>query len=151
MVEKLGLPFPLLSDPERTGAIEPYGVADPRDERNIALPTVVLVGPDGEEKARFTSRDFADRPSEDEVLTALRSLGLPPVEQVSPEVGEARPGPNAMPFQHLLPYYRGARFAVIAMAGRHPETRDEADEYVALLDRYTEAAKQAYRAKRDAG
>jgi hypothetical protein len=149
MVEKLGLPFPLLSDPNRSQAIVPYGVADPKDDRNIALPTVVLVAPGGEERARFPSRDFADRPPEDDVLAALRLLGLPPTMQPAPAPGHAQPGPNAMPLEALFPYYRGARFAVIAMSRRHPETKDEADRYVALLDRYTEAVKQAYRAKRD--
>jgi hypothetical protein len=148
MVEKLGLPFPLLSDPDRSQAIVPYGVADPKDDRNIALPTVVLVAPGGEEQARFSARDFADRPPEDDVLAALGSLGLPPAVQPPPEPGAARPGPNAIPLEQLLPYYRGARFAVIAMSRRHPDTKEEADRYVAQLDRYTEAVKQAYRAKR---
>ena len=148
MVEKLGLPFPLLSDPDRSQAIVPYGVADLKDDRNIALPTVVLVAPGGEEQARFSARDFADRPPEDDVLVALGSLGLPPAVQPPPEPGAARPGPNAMPLEQLLPYYRGARFAVIAMSRRHPDTKEEADRYVAQLDRYTEAVKQAYRAKR---
>ena len=148
MVEKLGLPFPLLSDPDRSQAIVPYGVADPKDDRNIALPTVVLVAPGGEEQARFSARDFADRPPEDDVLAALGSLGLPPAVQPPPEPGAARPGPNAMPLEQLLPYYRGARFAVIAMSRRHPDTKEEADRYVAQLDRYTEAVKQAHRARR---
>ena len=45
MVEKLSLPFPYLSDPDRSQAIIPYGVADEKDERKIARPSIVLVTP----------------------------------------------------------------------------------------------------------
>ena len=64
MVEKLSLPFPYLSDPDRTRAITPFGVADPKDERLISRPAVVIVTPAGEEGFRFVSRDFADRMAE---------------------------------------------------------------------------------------
>ena len=46
MVEKLSLPFPLLSDPDRTLMIEPMGVADPKDARNLSRPAMILIGGD---------------------------------------------------------------------------------------------------------
>jgi hypothetical protein len=148
MIDKLGLPFPLLSDPDRSGAIEPYGLADATDPRNVARPAVVIVGTDGEEKFRQPSRDFADRPPDDDILDNLRSLGLPVADQEAPALGPTQPGPYAMPLEQMLPYFRGGRFAVVALSRRHPETKHEADRYVEQLDGYVEAVKQAFRAKR---
>ena len=71
MVDKLELPFPLLSDPDRSKAIEPMGVSDPEDRRNIAKPSIVVVAPDGEVAFAETSRDYADRDSEDAAIAAL--------------------------------------------------------------------------------
>ena len=68
MVEKLSLPFPYLSDPDRSQAISPYGVADEKDERKIARPSIVFVTPGQQEAFRFVARDFADGPNEDLVL-----------------------------------------------------------------------------------
>jgi hypothetical protein len=148
MVEMLDLPFPLLSDPDRSGAIEPYGLSDPADRRNLAVPATVVVGPDGTERLRRPSRDYADRPVEDDVLEMLTSLGLPPTSQEPPELGPIEAGPRAIPLEYLHPYFRGGRFAVVAMSRRHPEIEPDAEEYIAMADRYLEAAKAAYRASR---
>ncbi len=140
LIHKLDLPFPILSDPDRAAAIAPFGVADPKDPREIARPATVVVTPDGEEAFRVESRDFADRPPEDEVIERLGALGLPPTSQDRPATGPAEPGPKAMPVDALLPYYRGARFAVVALDRRHG-IGDDAGAYVAQLDRYFEAMK----------
>ena len=138
LIEKLDLPFPILSDPDRSGAIIPYGLADPDDERNIARPAVVLVAADGSETFRRVSRDFADRPTEDEVLEQVRALNLPPTTQERPTLGSAEAGPRAMPFEQLHSYFRGARFAVVALSRRHPELGEDASRYMAEMDRYME-------------
>ena len=148
IIEKLRLPFPLLSDPDRSGAIRPYGLADEKDPRNIARPAVVIVGPDGEERLRNTSRDFADRISEDAVLEALRGLGLPPTTQEPPLLGPSVPGPVAMPFDQLYPYFRGARFAVVAMSRRHPDIKEDAEVYIAQMDRYMKNVKWLFKEKK---
>ena len=152
MVDKLGLPFPLLSDADRTGAVEPLGVADERDPREISRPAMVLVAPDRTEAWRYVSRDFADRLPEDEVVAQARSLGLPPTSQPEPETVDPRPGPKAMPLDGLPYYLRGARFAALAMGLRHrdkgEEIADDAKAYVAEMDRYIEAVQQL-RASRD--
>ena len=96
MVAKLGLPFPLLSDPDRSRAIHPYGVTDERDERNIARPATVVVGPSGEEAWRVEGRDFADRPTDEAVLDAVCKLGLAPTAQDPPQLGAAEPGPATL-------------------------------------------------------
>lgn len=154
MVEKLDLPFPLLSDPDRSQAIEPFGVSDTRDERNLATPAMILLAPGGEEVWRFVSRDFADRFPEDEVLDRARSLGVGVAEQEAPAPGRPDPGPRAMPLDGLPFYLRGARFAALAMGlrhGHHDESvKDDSKAYVAEMDRYIEAV-QELRARRADG
>lgn len=139
MVAKLGLPFPFLSDPDRSLAIEPYGVADPRDPRTIAIPTAVLVAPGGDEVYRRPSNDFADRPTEDELLDQVGALGLSPTTQEPPRPGAPDPGPSAVDIAQLPPYYRGAKFATIAVSRRFPETKEASKAYGAQMDRYIEA------------
>jgi hypothetical protein len=141
MIEKLQLPFPYLSDPDRSKAIEPYGLSNPHDKRNLAYPAIVVIGPDGEEAFRVVSRDFADRLPEDELIHRLRELGLPATTQDPPQIGAAQPGPRAMPLHAFEPYFRGARFAVVAMKGRFPETAGDADRYIAQMDRFIHATR----------
>ncbi len=148
MVEKLDLPFPYLSDPDRTGAIEPYGVADPVDERALAIPAFVLVRPSGDEAWRWVARDFADRIPEAEVLDRARDLALGPVEAEPMVNGEPEPGPRAMPVRAMGPYFRGARFASIAFYRRMreiPEAKEAAKAemlaYTDAMDRYIDAVK----------
>ncbi len=139
MVEKLKLPFPILSDPDRSGAITPYGVADERDPRQIAVPTTVVIGPEGDEVWRKKSFDFAERPTEDEVVEVVRSLRLPPTSQAPTPPQDAEPGPKAMPFESLTAYFRGAKFAAIAMGRRFAEAKENSKTYAAQMDRYIEA------------
>lgn len=147
MLEKLRLPFPLLSDPDRSKAITPWELADPHDRRMIAIPAVVGVAPDGTEVFRFTARDFADRPNEDWVVDSVRAMDLAPTRQDPPVLGPIEPGPHAMPAEQLFPYFRGARFAAVAMARRHPEIKKDAADYMAEMDRYMEAVKRLHKEK----
>jgi len=151
LVESLSLPFPVLSDPDRTGAIGPYGLSDEKDRRNIARPAMVVVAPDGEEALRIVSRDYADRPTEDSVVAAVVALQLPPTSQEPPLVGPTQPGPAAFKFEQMVPYFRGARFAANAMGGRFPEARQEATAFMEQVDRYVDAAKALYKARKEAG
>lgn len=143
MVAKLSLPFPYLSDPDRSVAISPFGATDEKDERNIARPVLVLLAPGGEERYRFESRDFADRKPEEEVLGEVQKFGFPATTQAMPEVGPAEPGPRTLGLKELKVYYRGARFAAQAMGLRHAHYADEiktdSKSYVAEMDRYTAA------------
>jgi hypothetical protein len=151
MVDKLDLPFPLLSDPDRSKAIEPYGLADSNDQRMLARPAMVLVDPGGEERFRFVSRDFAERLPEDDVLAAAQALELAPTHQPVPTPGTPEPGPRAMPLDSLPVYLRGARFAALAMGLRHgyldESIKDDSKAYVAEMDRYWVAV-QALRKRR---
>jgi hypothetical protein len=143
MIEKLALPYPILADPGRDRAITPLGFADEKDPRQISRPGTVIVSPDGEISFRVSGRDFADRPDEEIILEALRNLNLEPTTQGSPAVGEAQPGEKAMALEGLLSYYRGAKFAVLALRSRYRELsedfRDDAKAYAQMVDRYIEA------------
>ena len=143
LVEKLKLPFPYLSDSDRSRAITPYGVADEKDDRHISRPAIVVLGPDREEAFRFVSRDFADRLPEDELVMAVEQLALPPTTQRPPRIGPAEPGPRSLSLHDLRIYFRGARFAALAMGLRHGHQADaikaDSKAYVAEMDRYTES------------
>jgi hypothetical protein len=143
MVAKLSLPFPFLSDPDRSLAIRPYGVADEKDERHIARPAIIVITTDHKEVFRFVSRDFADRVPEDRVLASIQELKLPPTTQPIPEPGQADPSPRSLSPSNLRIYFRGARFAAQAMGLRHAhyaeEIKIDSKAYVAEMDRFTEA------------
>lgn len=143
MVEKLSLPFPYLSDPDRSQAIRPFGVADEKDERNISRPALVLLTTGGEEVFRFESRDFADRMPEEDVLTTVQGFDFPPTTQEPPQLGPAEAGPRTLTVRELKVYFRGARFAAQAMGLRHAhyaeEIKVDSKAYVAEMDRYTAA------------
>ena len=148
MVEKLNLPYPLLSDPDRSKAIVPFDLPDPSDHRNLAIPATVVIDAGGNEEWRHVSRDFADRPAEDDALQVVRGMGLSPVEQPAPARGIPDPGPTAMPFGDLRAYFRGAKFAAKAMGMRTPQASDEAVVFGELMDRYTEDATAMFRIMR---
>lgn len=138
MIEKLSLPFPLLSDPDRTGAIEPFGVADQNDPRLLALPSIFVVSSEAEVVFGDTSRDYADRASENAAVGALVPLGLAPTNAEELEPGMPEPGPKAMPLRAMEPYFRGAKFAVNAMKMRHAGVAEDATVFIAQMDRYIE-------------
>jgi peroxiredoxin len=56
MVDKLLLPFPVLSDPDAT-VIEPWGVLNAA-EKGIAKPALFLVQPDWTVAYRYVGQDF---------------------------------------------------------------------------------------------
>ncbi len=70
MVDKLLLPFSLLSD-EEGEASRRYGVWD--EEGRIARPAIFLVDRGGIVRYAYVGEDFADRPGDEPVLAALRA------------------------------------------------------------------------------
>jgi hypothetical protein len=141
MVEKLALPFPVLSDPDGTGAVRPWGVWD--DEEKMALPALLVIAPDGTEAYRYTGVDFMDRPDDGDVLGALDARRLPPIQapiQTAPHLPPA-PGPRAMPLADLAVYMRGVRFATQALGkrARDPWHQQEAERSARMAERYVAA------------
>lgn len=143
VIEKLALPFPILSDPDRDQAVTPLGFADVKDPRLISRAAAVVVDPGGEIAFSYTGRDFADRPHEDLLLEEVAKLELGPTTQEPPVTGAAEPGSAAMPFEGLPYYFKGAKFAVLALRSRHrdngAEFRDDGKRYVQMIERYIEA------------
>jgi peroxiredoxin len=68
MIEKLLLPFSLLSDPEGEVSRR-YGVWD--EEGQIARPAIFVLDRVGVVRYAYVGQDFADRPGDDEVHAAL--------------------------------------------------------------------------------
>ena len=54
-----------------------------------------------------------------------------------------------MLFRELRSYYRGAKFAALAMGRRYPQGKADSKVYAALLDRYMENVTTMYRIIRD--
>jgi hypothetical protein len=141
MVEKLAIPFPILSDPDGERAIKPLGVWD--EEGKMATPAIIVLAPDGHEVYRYAGVDFMDRPNDDEILDALSSLGLPTAETSAGTIAHLapRPGSRATKLDNLAVYMRGVRFASMALAGRarDPFDQAEAERTSRMAERYIAA------------
>ncbi len=141
MTAKLALPYPLLSDPDGTGAIKSFDVWDAA--RPMALPAIIALSPAGDEVYRYVGADFMDRPPDDEILAALDTLALPPIPAVTGVIAhlEPEPGPRTMPLRDLGIYLRGVRFSSGALAGRAHDPRDkhEAERTSAMAEAFLKA------------
>ncbi len=73
MIDKLLLPFTLLSDPDGDVAIKACGSWDERGR--IAVPTILVVGRDARIRWLYRGQDFADRPEDRELFASLASDG----------------------------------------------------------------------------
>ena len=69
MVEKLLLPFPLLSDSEAR-VIKEWDVWMDGDG-GVAKPSIFSLRPDGTIGLRYVGVDFADRPTDEELFGSL--------------------------------------------------------------------------------
>ncbi len=141
MVEKLALPFPILSDPDGERAIKPLGVWDA--EGKMAKPAILVMAPDRQEAYRHVGTDFMDRPNDDEILAALHGLGLPATETPAGTIAhlDPRPGSRATKLDNLAVYMRGVRFASKALAdrARDPFDKEEAERTSRMAERYIAA------------
>jgi len=121
MFERWPTPHVLyVDDPDRSKVIEPLGLTDPDDDRQIALPAMLVVDPDGNEVYRYVGRDFADRTTDDEVYAALEALDLDPIDPPLGGPVDSVPGDLRRFFapRSLRPYFMGNRSAAIAIGGR---------------------------------
>ena len=73
MVDKLLLPFPLLSDPEGR-VIKEWDVWTDNGG-GIAKPSIFAIRRDGSIAWMYVGRDFADRPTDDELFESLKGGG----------------------------------------------------------------------------
>ncbi len=125
MVEKLDLPFHLLSDP-RGELIKHCDLWN--DEESASEPAIVALDKSGTIQYLYSGgTDFADRPQEESLLFILDRVGSESDEdyggdepgiQISAEEAEnetVRPDKPAMALEQLKPYYRGVYFATVSM------------------------------------
>ena len=151
MVEKLVLPFPLLSDP-RGDLIESLGLWNA--EEGVSEPAILVLDKTGTVRHLYSGgSDFSDRPPQDALfgmLDAVDARGEPeggePEVRVSAEEAEretVRPDKPAVTLDALRPYYRGAYFATIAMQNKlGGEAREKVDGYQKLVDEYNRAIQE---------
>lgn len=156
MVEKLRLPFPLLSDQDAavTAAWDAY---DPVGGTHgpIARPAIFVVGRDQRITYAYVGRDFADRPPNPavyEALDAVRDAEPRPLDTVVQGPGPrpldaGNPADKPMPLSDIAPYFRGANFAVQAIAGRtnDPGVKAECDRFRAMVGDFMKHAIATYR------
>lgn len=151
MREKLQLPFPLLSD-ARGDLAKSYGIWN--DNEGVAVPTIIVVDRSGEVRYFYAGNDFADRPGDGEIFSALDELGDADgsydgetIVRVSGEKANeqsVRPERPAMTLEQLIPYYRGVYFTTVAFKKRFSEQGKEdvagqVDAYQALTSGYSES------------
>jgi hypothetical protein len=124
------LPFPVHSDPGGEQLLQPLDLWNAAERGGIGWPAVLVVDTDGRERARFRSRDFADRPPDlAEVLDAVRALGASPIDPPEPWVPSTAPedDPGALRTDAFGPYFRGIRFSSLALSTRMADDADRAE------------------------
>ena len=72
MIDKLLLPFPILSDPEAS-VIREWEVLNPA-EHDIARPAIFGIRRDGTIPYAYVGADYTDRPSDDELFKGLEEV-----------------------------------------------------------------------------
>ena len=165
MVEKLGLPFPLLSDP-RGDFAKRLGLWNGGE--GVSEPAIVALDGSGTVRYLYSGgTDFADRPQEESLLHILEGVGGDgagyegggePEVSVSAEEAEAgtvRPDKPAITLEQLRPYYQGVYFATVSMKKKLAEEGLEGgslarrlEGYQELVTEYNEAIKETVEAKR---
>ena len=109
-----------------------------------------VYAPDGHEAYRMRSRDFADRPNDDDLFDAVRNLGLTPMQLgPAPPVADPEEHDGALRVEAFGPYFRGIRFGTMALASRLTEESDRAEamSMSAMATSFLDAWKQ----RREAG
>jgi hypothetical protein len=122
------LPFAVVSDPGGVEWLVPLDAWHGAERGGVAWPVVVLVAPDGHEVFRFRSRDFADRPGDDDLIDALTALELPPIA-LGPADATCEPVDDdaALRVDAFGPYFRGIRFGTMSLSGRLSDAGDRAE------------------------
>jgi len=147
MVEKLGLPFPLLSDP-RGDLIKRLGLWN--DEEGVSEPAIVALDGSGTVRYLYSGgTDFADRPQEESLLYILDKVGgdgegygagEPDIRISSGEAEEetVRPEKPIITLEQLRPYYQGVYFATVSMQKKLAEEGLEGGNLARRLEGYKE-------------
>ena len=127
-----------VSDPGGENILGPLGLMDPEDARNIALPAMIVIAPDGTEVYRYIGRDFADRTTDDEVFAAVAALSLDAIDP--PAGGPVAEFPDDLrgffKVGDLVPYFKGSRSGAraIKMRADDPESKASALQHETMAD-----------------
>ena len=147
MVEKLGLPFPLLSDP-RGDLIKLLGLWN--EEEGVSEPAIVALDGSGTVRYLYSGgTDFADRPQEESLLYILDKVsgegegygaGEPDIRISFGEAEEdtVRPEKPLITLEQLRPYYQGVYFATVSMQKKLAEEGLEGGNLARRLEGYKE-------------
>ena len=161
MVGKLLLPFPLLSDP-RGDLAKRYGLWD--EDEGVAVPAIVVVDRSREIRYVYAGSDFADRPDDEEIFSALegmdgsigRVIGEPEIRISADEARResVRPDKPGRSLDYLIAYYRGVLYTTIALKKRFDgwgrsgrNAFREVDRYQAMVRRFQRALEETTRLK----
>jgi hypothetical protein len=151
MVQKLDLPFPLLSDP-RGDLIKSLELWN--EEEGVSEPAIVVLDSSGVVRRLYSGgRDFSDRPTEDALFGVLDEVGTEgepedagPEARISAEEAEresVRPEKPALTLEELGPYYLGTHYAAVAMKMKlEGEAKEKVGGYQDLVDEYDEAIRE---------
>jgi len=153
MVEKLDLPFPLLSDP-RGDLIKSLDLWN--EKEGVSEPAVVVLDKSGVVRRLYSGgTDFSDRPPEEVLLETLEEVGASDGETTEggqPEIrvsaGEAeketvRPDKPPLTLEELGPYYLGTYFATVAMQQKlEGEAKEKVEGYQDLVNEYNAAIQE---------
>lgn len=118
-----------VADPGGERFLQPLGLFDPEERGGLALPSMVIVSPDGDEVYRYLGRDFADRTNDDDLFEAVEALSLPAVspEPWVPSVDVPDDLGRFLAPRDLGPYMRGNMFGAVAIGGRIEGDSPEAE------------------------
>ena len=97
-------------------------------DESVAVPSIVVVDQSAEVRYLYSGSDFADRPTDEEVLAGLRGLdsrieritGEPEIQVGAAEARErtVRPDERAMELDQLTTYFRGVLFTTLVLGER---------------------------------
>jgi len=109
-----------VADPGGETYLRPLDLFNPEERGGIGLPAVIVLAPDGRVVYEYVGRDFADRTTDAEVVETVESLGLAGIDP--PPGGPVADVPDDLSGffspSSLDVFYRGNRFAAIAIGGR---------------------------------
>ena len=151
MADRWHVPFPIVSDPGGERFLKSLDLWNADERGGIAVPALLVISPQGEEVYRVRSRDFADRVNDADALSTLEKQGYPPLDppppawqsQVDPEIDRAAYKP-----EFFGPYFRGNRFAAVALSLRvkDPTALAEIQAHGGMSNSFLEA----WKARREA-
>lgn len=101
---------------------------NPDERGGIAWPTLGVFDANGRETYRMRSRDFADRPTDEDLVAAVQSLALPPIA-LDPAPPGAEPEEDGAAFRAdaLGGFFRGIRSGVTGLATRLQTDADQTE------------------------